>query len=315
MKISHQPPNERKLILPNVAAGLLLAIAAGSAISCKREASPTGDPTTSSATEFVPGDAPSNAKIADSTNISAGTAEPVAEVAEPKPSDAISKSDEAAALIKSAEWTEKRLAFYQEWAETAPAEAIAHAKANNPGASTACVSSALEGWMGKDRSAALSWAESQPPNAERSIWMEKLAGKWPADDLDSLAPAAASMAGSPAGQRVINGYANRLIETEPVKAFVWMHDRISDPGESSKAVTWVMGQWAARDTEKASGWLTTISPEEPWRDDAVAGLVEGVASLDPDTARQWATSIRDPERKKSVLQWLESNHSPIPPEL
>ena len=227
-----------------------------------------------------------------------------------KPDDGRNRVEEAASLIRSGEWQEARLGFYKEWAKHSPREAIDHAAKNNPGASTACISSILESWAEEDRGAALAWVGEAPPNAERSLWTAGLAKDWPQDQLDALSKPVADLADKPAGRAAVEAYSARLIEEDPVRAFSWMHGSIENPGTASETISAIMGSWATRETEKASGWLAQVPAAEPWRDDAVEGLVRGVTSLDPDTARQWARSITNQGRRDALLGWIDSASSP-----
>jgi hypothetical protein len=211
---------------------------------------------------------------------------------------------EAQRLVQSNQWPAERFALYKKWAAEDPGAAIAHAMKNNPGASTACVSSVLEGWMEKEQQAALDWVEQQPALAERSLWMATLARSWKESELEKLGDSIASLAEKPSGSIAIEAYVSRIIEEDPSKAFSWIQASIEKPDVASHTITENMKSWASRDTEKASGWLAEIPTTATWRDDAITGLIQGVSSLDRETAIQWAEAMGDVQRREDLLGWI-----------
>ena len=61
------------------------------------------------------------------------------------------------------------------------------------------------------------------------------------------------------------------------------------------------GEWVEQDPMAASAWLAAL-PDSPKRDAAVAGFCRGLSPLDPQSAADWALTVRDAKLKASALQ-------------
>jgi hypothetical protein len=55
-----------------------------------------------------------------------------------------------------------------------------------------------------------------------------------------------------------------------------------------------VARWADRDYNATAAWLGLAPPGVPWRDAAIASFVGKIRSVDPDAARTWADTIKDP---------------------
>lgn len=204
-------------------------------------------------------------------------------------------------LLGTPEWAGMRGAEYEKWGETHPLAAIDHARGNNPGASTACVSAVLAGWMKSHPKKALAWVTGQPGNAESSVWLNSVVSAWNAADLLHLSKPVADGAARPGGMNPVVAYSKRLLENDPSAAFDWIGHDLATPELVTVATEKVMKSWATEQTEVASGWLGKVPLDAPWRDAAIRGLVEAVAVYDLETAGQWAAVMQDEVQRETLL--------------
>lgn len=63
---------------------------------------------------------------------------------------------------------------------------------------------------------------------------------------------------------------------------------------ASAAMPELITQWTERDYNAAAAWLGKAPNSAPWKDAAVAALVKQIQSVDPDAARAWSATIKNP---------------------
>ena len=61
-----------------------------------------------------------------------------------------------------------------------------------------------------------------------------------------------------------------------------------------------VSRWAERDYNATAAWLGTAPANAPWRDVAVASFVGKIRAVDPEAARTWAHTIKDPALRAQV---------------
>lgn len=85
---------------------------------------------------------------------------------------------------------------------------------------------------------------------------------------------------------------NYAITTQPEKVANFL---TTIPAERVSAVLPdFIKRWTARNYNAAATWLRDSPPMAPWRDAAVAALVDEIRPLDPEAARIWTDTITDP---------------------
>jgi hypothetical protein len=224
-----------------------------------------------------------------------------------KPADSPAVPPYIRFAMSRSDWPTVRLGLYLTWGEADPLAAIAHARDNNPGASTMCIASVLGGWTVANRGEAVKWVSAQIPNAEKSLWFTSLVNSCPDEDLDAMGSDVGANLGNPGGLQTAEIYGAKLIKRDPTSAFEWISRSVFDPDLSPRAATQIMSSWACAETEAASGWLATVPQDAPWRDAAIEGLVLSVSSMEPEVARQWAAAIGQDELRERVSKMIPSN--------
>lgn len=216
---------------------------------------------------------------------------------------------EAQELMKdSLAWRERRLLFYENWGELEPEAAINHAKTNNPGASTLCVAHALRGWLTKSPEEAIRWVAEQKENAEKSIWLNHLAEKCDEKNLDSVFQMAIQGFSTPGGKQPFLSVMERKYIGKPENSAgigEIFETSFTDDTLQNQAIRTFVGHWASVDVEKLSIWLRTVNPEAPWRDHAVAALVEEIRQEDTISAKAWADTIKAPATRRTILELVQ----------
>jgi hypothetical protein len=61
-----------------------------------------------------------------------------------------------------------------------------------------------------------------------------------------------------------------------------------------------VSRWTERDYNATAAWLGTAPANAPWRDAAVASFVGKIRTVDPEAARTWAHTIKDPALRAQV---------------
>jgi hypothetical protein len=61
-----------------------------------------------------------------------------------------------------------------------------------------------------------------------------------------------------------------------------------------------IGRWTERDYNAAAAWLGEVPASTSWRDAAVSSFVEKISELDPEAARTWAATIKDPVMREQA---------------
>lgn len=128
------------------------------------------------------------------------------------------------------------------------------------------------------------------------------------DHLPAYAPVVAEIPGK-AGNETRVEYARQWAEIDPAAAVAWAASL--PPG--SNVETGVAAGWAVFDEKAASQWVSSL-PQGSARDRAAAGLVNALASLEPEKAWKWAASIGTPETRIQSLQELAAKWTDAPQE-
>ncbi len=97
---------------------------------------------------------------------------------------------------------------------------------------------------------------------------------------------------------LVTSTAAQLASRDPAAALAW-----AGRTGSAHATDVAMQVWAQRDSTAASQWLRQ-HPDTPNYDAAAAALATAVSAEDPDAARAWAASLKDPAQREALLQRL-----------
>ncbi|MEW6159045.1 MAG: sigma-70 family RNA polymerase sigma factor [Verrucomicrobiota bacterium] len=201
----------------------------------------------------------------------------------------------------------------------------------------------LDGWSMIDFESAAAYAESRPRSTSRDQFRELLlqrslltgglpaAQQWfariPDDDHNQLYkqrafdeviqamlyrdPAAAAQWIAQQGMQpylageAISTTAVKLAETSPVEALTWLKSLNGPASEVlGTGFSRTMEAWAARDINAAGHWLSQQA-DHPHYAEMAAPYAQAVAAVNPDTARAWANSIADEQRRADTLQAIE----------
>ena len=101
---------------------------------------------------------------------------------------------------------------------------------------------------------------------------------------------------------LVTSTAASLAAKDPASALAW-----AGRTGSTRATDVAMQSWARHDSAAASEWLRPHQ-DIPNYDAAATALVTAVQAEDPEGARAWAHSLKDPALRERLLQQL----APVP---
>ncbi|MBT6463903.1 MAG: hypothetical protein HOK49_15400 [Opitutae bacterium] len=105
-------------------------------------------------------------------------------------------------------------------------------------------------------------------------------------------------------QRAVSSVANRICETAtPAEAAKWLSQMPQE--DQHEAMPGIVRRWASRQPVETGEWLNKFPPSEGI-DSAVETYVKMINHKNPESAREWAKSITDDDRRKRILDHLEN---------
>ena len=105
-------------------------------------------------------------------------------------------------------------------------------------------------------------------------------------------------------QRAVSSVANRICETAtPAEAAKWLSQMPQE--DQLEALPGIVRRWASRQPVETGEWLNKFPPSEGV-DSAVEMYVKMINHKNPESAREWAQSITNEDRRKRMLDHLEN---------
>lgn len=167
-----------------------------------------------------------------------------------------------------------------------------------------------ESWAYQDPLKALRWAVDLPFNGEDSRALVRTAGaaayKNPdqvAGQFSELFPSAEDLLSDTAVD-VAGKIAESWSRLDPSASLTWAQQLPAGRLRNEAEATAIYG-WAKLDSRAASEAVAQIPDDR--RDPAAAGLVQGIATSDPDAAWEWSLAVQDTEWQNRALESLMSH--------
>jgi hypothetical protein len=99
----------------------------------------------------------------------------------------------------------------------------------------------------------------------------------------------------------IRSTAEALAKQSPAEALAWADGLAGVPDAArQRGVATALQQWTAKDANAAGAWLGQQA-NRPDYDQLTRLFVEGVAALDPESARAWAATIHDEAAQRQAM--------------
>jgi hypothetical protein len=126
------------------------------------------------------------------------------------------------------------------------------------------------------------------------------------EDFSALAPSVAeALRSRSASAENMKAAVDSLSKTmtDPSTALQWLDSLPEGPARDS-ARPGVFGRLAYKDPESASAWLNSQPVTIEGRDSMVEMLVRSIVGSNPEGATEWASSIRNDDKRRSVLELI-----------
>ena len=106
-------------------------------------------------------------------------------------------------------------------------------------------------------------------------------------------------------QRAVSSVANQICETAtPAEAAKWLSQMPQE--DQHEALPGIVRRWASKQPVETGEWLNTFPPSEGV-DSAVEMYVKMINHKNPESARDWAQSITNEDRRKRMMNHLDQS--------
>lgn len=190
------------------------------------------------------------------------------------------------------------LRIYRRWAESDGEAALLHAEAHGQGIAAASLREAFAGWLAKDAPAAQAWVRGVPEGRRLLVLATALGEALPT--ARSRAEWALSLGDSDAGSKVLSrALAQWGRSAAPGEALAWLGEQ-GGVDRRAREVGDLVRAWADLDPAAAGSAIDAL-PAGAGRDAAVTALVTVIAPEQGETAKTWAETVGDEQRRAELL--------------
>ena len=209
-------------------------------------------------------------------------------------------------LPESAELNAGLLALAYEAARSAPMDAFQMAAELPDGdARDDLIRHTANQWADKNPQEAVAWARQVEDETLRQQLLAGITTAWADKEPAAAAttPAELLPSGRPQDDAVI-GIVQRWVQTEPAQAADWVMNFPKGPLQET-ALEEVVKLWADQDPARTGEWINQL--DEDQRDPAVAAYVGKLALSSPDSAAEWAATIRDKTLRNRLMETVATS--------
>ncbi|MEO8350711.1 MAG: hypothetical protein ABI680_03210 [Chthoniobacteraceae bacterium] len=155
-------------------------------------------------------------------------------------------------------------------------------------------------WLGRDETAARSYASSLPAGETRAVVDAALISCLNQSGRTAEAAALFAQAENPGNGALASKLAAAMANDNPIAAATWATSLPPGPGQT-EAVKTVASTWAGRDPISVASWIEQF-PAGKVRDRAVAAYAQNIIQMDPSAAAEWTLQIEDPWDRGKLAQ-------------
>lgn len=215
-------------------------------------------------------------------------------------------------LPESAERNTALIALAYEAARSAPMEAFQMAaELPDGGVREDLIRHTANQWADLNPQEAVAWASKVEDETLRQQLLAGITTAWA--DKEPVAAASAAADLLPPGRvqdDAVVGIVQRWVQTEPAQAAAWAVSFPTGPLQET-AVEEVVKLWADQDPVRTSAWINQL--DENQRDPAVAAFVGKLALSSPESAAEWAGTIRDESLRTRLMDTVAASWMTLDP--
>lgn len=203
---------------------------------------------------------------------------------------------------KDREFLGARMMIAQNWAAADPAAALAWAAAQGDGREARISKSGvIAGWWDADPRAAEAYVAEHADTLGFQPVMQ-IASQLYKQDPQRAKEWASSLSTVEARRAATTNIAMQMSESDPKAASEWA---ATLPDElRARTLQGVVSRWARNDSRAVGEWINGLNGAV--RDEAVTAFSSTLAPSDPTTALTWATTLSDPTRRSTAVDFLVS---------
>ena len=169
----------------------------------------------------------------------------------------------------------------------------------------------VRGWAESAPDQAIAWARALPPGDNQNSAMAALAGGLAGSDV-TRAESIFQQCSPEAQKLAVPSFAENLLDQGVDKVRAWVESIPAGPAQSD-AFGYVAAAWSNQNPTAATQWLNAL-PQGKARDTAIAGFVGPAFDRDPEGAVAWVREISDPrdrdeQTEKLMRHWLKTDSS------